>query len=140
MGTVIIHCAWVLDFNKSLYTFESHIRGTRNLIDLARSRTVPVHLFHRDQSKGPLPEELQLDAGVAVGNGHGESEYVFERIFAASSLSATSFRIGQIGVGSSAGQIQYRAGRLLFTSKRDSRGAALGSRRAGHRRRNTSDG
>ncbi|KAJ7049391.1 hypothetical protein C8F01DRAFT_1265463 [Mycena amicta] len=50
---------------------------------LQRTRTVPVHLFHRDQSKGPLPEELQLDAGVAVGNGYGESEYVFERIFAA---------------------------------------------------------
>ncbi|KAJ7053408.1 male sterility protein-domain-containing protein [Mycena amicta] len=106
--TVIIHCAvcaWVLDFNQSLPTFEALIRGARNLIDLARSLSACTRFLFTssiasaqgwDQSKGPFPEELQLDASVAVGNGYGESKYVSERILAASGLPATSFRIGQI--------------------------------------------
>ncbi|KAJ7052219.1 putative aminoadipate reductase [Mycena amicta] len=101
--TVVIHNAWVLDFNKSLSTFEPLVRGTRNLIDLARLSRAQF-LFASsigsaqswERSKGAFPEELQLDAGVAIGNGYGESKYVSERILAASGLPATSFRIGQI--------------------------------------------
>ncbi|KAJ7731236.1 putative aminoadipate reductase [Mycena metata] len=103
---VIIHNAWTLDFNKSLTSFESHVRGTRNLIDLARQspRTGVRFLFASsiasaqswDQTRGPVPEELQPDADVAVGNGYGESKYVSERILALSGLDATSFRIGQV--------------------------------------------
>ncbi|KAJ7052216.1 putative aminoadipate reductase [Mycena amicta] len=108
--TVIIHNAWVLDFNKSLSTFEPHVHGTRNLIDLARPSRARF-LFTSsiasaqgwDQSKGPVPEELQLDAGVAVGNGYGESKYISERILAASNLPATSFRIGQVSGAQSNG-------------------------------------
>ncbi|KAJ7671148.1 acetyl-CoA synthetase-like protein [Mycena rosella] len=93
--TVIIHNAWTLDFNKSLSTFEPHVKGTRNLIDLARqspNATAVRFLFTSsiasaqgwDPKLGPFPEELQLDADVAVGNGYGESKYVSERILAAS--------------------------------------------------------
>jgi len=35
--TLIIHNAWKLDFNLSLASFESHILGTRHLVDLALS-------------------------------------------------------------------------------------------------------
>ncbi|KAJ7236069.1 hypothetical protein B0H12DRAFT_1256772 [Mycena haematopus] len=106
-NTVIIHNAWTLDFNKTLSSFEPHVKGTRNLIDSARqslnARGVRF-LFTSsiasaqswDQNLGPFPEELQLNASVAVGNGYGESKYVSERILAASGLEATSFRIGQI--------------------------------------------
>ncbi|KAJ7443002.1 putative aminoadipate reductase [Mycena latifolia] len=105
--TVVIHNAWTLDFNKSLSTFEPHVKGTRNLIDLARrspSASTVRFLFTSsiasaqgwDQKLGPFPEELQLDADVAVGNGYGESKYVSERILAASGLQGTSFRIGQV--------------------------------------------
>ncbi|KAJ7488851.1 putative aminoadipate reductase [Mycena latifolia] len=105
--TVIIHNAWALDFNKSLSTFEPHVKGTRNLIDLARqSPNAPRVRFlftssiasaqGWDPKLGLFPEELQLDANVAVGSGYGESKYVSERILAASGLQATSFRIGQI--------------------------------------------
>ncbi|KAJ7615673.1 putative aminoadipate reductase [Mycena polygramma] len=104
---VIIHNAWTLDFNKSLSSFEPQVKGTRNLIDLAlRSPNVSGVRFlftssigsaqGWDQRLGPFPEELQLDANVAVGNGYGESKYIVERILAASGLDATSFRIGQI--------------------------------------------
>jgi hypothetical protein len=33
-----------------------------------------------DVSKGPVPEEIILDANLAVGNGYGESKYVCERV------------------------------------------------------------
>ncbi|KAJ7683139.1 putative nonribosomal peptide synthetase [Mycena rosella] len=112
--TVIIHNAWTLDFNKSLSTFEPHVKGTRNLIDLARqspNATAVRFLFTSsiasaqgwDPKLGPFPEELRLDADVAVGNGYGESKYVSERILAASGLQATSFRIGQVSGATSNG-------------------------------------
>ncbi|KAJ7636839.1 acetyl-CoA synthetase-like protein [Roridomyces roridus] len=75
--TVIIHNAWMLDFNKRLSSFESHVKGTRHLIDLASSAAARF-LFTSsiasaqgwDRTRGPFPEELQLDADVAVGNGY----------------------------------------------------------------------
>ncbi|KAJ6482180.1 putative aminoadipate reductase [Mycena vitilis] len=105
--TRIIHNAWNLDFNKSLASFEPHVKGTRNLIDLALqspNKAGVRFLFTSsiasaqawDQKLGQFPEELQLDANVAVGSGYGESKYVSERILAASGLDATSFRIGQV--------------------------------------------
>ncbi|KAF7378113.1 Acetyl-CoA synthetase-like protein [Mycena sanguinolenta] len=105
--TVIIHNAWNLDFNKALSSFEPHVKGTRNLIDLGRqspNASGVRFLFtssiasaqNWDQKRGPFPEELQLDASVALGNGYGESKYVSERILAVSGLEGTSFRIGQI--------------------------------------------
>ncbi|KAJ7686385.1 hypothetical protein B0H17DRAFT_1160660 [Mycena rosella] len=112
--SVIIHNAWTLDFNKSLSTFEPHVKGTRNLIDLARQSpnvNVVRFLFTSsiasaqgwDPKVGPFPEELQLDVDVAVGNGYGESKYVSERILAASGLQATSFRIRQVSGATSNG-------------------------------------
>ncbi|KAF8215632.1 putative nonribosomal peptide synthetase [Mycena galopus ATCC 62051] len=112
--TVIIHNAWALDFNKSLSSFEPHVKGTRNLIDLARqspNESGVRFLFTSsiasaqgwDQSLGPFPEEVQYDASVAVGNGYGESKYVSERILAASGLEGTSFRIGQVSGSASNG-------------------------------------
>nr|GAT45908.1 acetyl-CoA synthetase-like protein [Mycena chlorophos] len=105
--TAIIHNAWALDFNKSLMSFEPHVRGARNLVDLALAADARL-LFTSsiasaqswDGMKGPFPEEMQLDAGVAVGNGYGESKYIAERILAASPVRGTSFRIGQIAVSS----------------------------------------
>ncbi|CAK5283812.1 unnamed protein product [Mycena citricolor] len=103
--SAIIHNAWTLDFNKSLASFEPHIKGTRNLIDLALASDAGVRLLFTssvgtavgwDPKRGPFPEELQLDPSAALGLGYGESKYVAERIIAASGLDATSFRIGQI--------------------------------------------
>ncbi|CAK5268755.1 unnamed protein product [Mycena citricolor] len=105
--SVIIHCAWSLDFNKTLPSFESHIQATHNLIDLARGSTNKTNVRFLltssvasaqgwNKSLGPFPEEVQVDAGVALGGGYGEGKYVSERILFASGLEATSFRIGQV--------------------------------------------
>ncbi|KAJ3983514.1 putative aminoadipate reductase [Lentinula detonsa] len=109
--THIIHNAWRLDFNLSLSSFEPHIRGMRNLIDLARSsRNASTLRFvftssigsaqsWDSSSLGPYPEEVIVDPKFAVGGGYGESKYISERILAKSGLHASSFRIGQIAGG-----------------------------------------
>ncbi|RDB20302.1 Non-canonical non-ribosomal peptide synthetase FUB8 [Hypsizygus marmoreus] len=107
---IIIHNAWKLDFNLSLPSFESHIQGTRNLINIARSgenASTRRFLFTSSiasaqswsRAKGPYPEEVVEDASIAVGGGYGEGKYVAERVLAQSGLHATSFRIGQVSGG-----------------------------------------
>ncbi|KAE9406882.1 putative aminoadipate reductase [Gymnopus androsaceus JB14] len=109
--TMVIHNAWRLDFNLSLASFESHVKGSRVLIDLARSsrhsssvRFLFTSSISSTQSwdaktQGPYPEHVIVDAKYAVGGGYGESKYVTERILAKSGLEATSFRIGQVTGG-----------------------------------------
>ncbi|KAJ3517669.1 hypothetical protein NLJ89_g348 [Agrocybe chaxingu] len=114
---VIIHTAWRLDFNLSLVSFESSIRGAHNLLQLARTSRTHAHriigpeafrfiftssvasALSWNQALGPYPEEVVLDSSSAVGNGYGESKYVAERVLASSGLNATSLRIGQISGG-----------------------------------------
>ncbi|KAG2145295.1 putative aminoadipate reductase [Suillus bovinus] len=108
--TVIIHNAWRLDFNLALSSFDTHVRGTRNLIDLALSsprHPKPRFMFASsissaqswDKAKGPFPEEVEYDAGVAVGLGYGASKYVSERVLVNSKLPVSSFIIGQVSGG-----------------------------------------
>ncbi|KIK65759.1 hypothetical protein GYMLUDRAFT_194612 [Collybiopsis luxurians FD-317 M1] len=109
--TMVIHNAWKLDFNLSLASFESHVKGSRALIDLARSSrhsssirflftsSIASTQSWNAQKQGPYPEHVVMDAKYAVGGGYGESKYVTERILAKSGLQATSFRIGQVAGG-----------------------------------------
>ncbi|KAF9478063.1 putative aminoadipate reductase [Pholiota conissans] len=106
-ANVIIHNAWRLDFNLSLVSFESNIRGTYNLIKLARSGghakdvkfifTSSVGIAQSwDQSAGPYPEEILTDAKYAAGSGYGESKYVVERVLTTSGINFAAVRLGQI--------------------------------------------
>ncbi|KAF5322455.1 hypothetical protein D9619_001794 [Psilocybe cf. subviscida] len=108
--TVIMHNAWRLDFNLQLGSFEPNIRGTRNLIDLARSSRFGANTkfmftssvaqgLSWDRSKGAYPEEIPTEAVYSTGSGYGESKYVAERILAQSGIKGTSFRVGQITGG-----------------------------------------
>ncbi|KZT55779.1 acetyl-CoA synthetase-like protein [Calocera cornea HHB12733] len=107
--TCIIHNAWRLDFNMGVSSFESHIRGARNLMDLALKSERPEkpHFFFTSSigtianwtREGPVPEE-PLEAEVALGTGYGESKWVVDKIMRAASeqrgLRTTTFRIGQL--------------------------------------------
>ncbi|KZP33045.1 acetyl-CoA synthetase-like protein [Athelia psychrophila] len=104
--TMVIHNTWRLDFNLSLASFDTNVRGTRNLIDIALYRSARFMFTSSiasaqgwDQGRGAFPEEVQTDVGVAVGGGYGEAKYASERILAKSGLQATSFRIGQMTGG-----------------------------------------
>lgn len=108
---MIIHNAWSVNFNQALLSFEPHIRGVRNFIDLAATSPRNPHIvfissigttsmwdaFHASESR---PETLLRDARVAAGQGYGEGKYVSEHLLnaaVASGVSATIARVGQVG-------------------------------------------
>ncbi|KAG1846284.1 putative aminoadipate reductase [Suillus subluteus] len=113
--TVIIHNAWRLDFNLVLSSFDSHVQGMRNLIDLALSsprHPKPCFMLAYSilsaqswgRAKGPFPEQVEHDAGVAGESGATSwgmdpTNTVFNKILVNSKLPVTSFRIGQASGG-----------------------------------------
>ena len=88
--TVFIHNAWMLDFNKALSSYESHIQGTRNLLDMALASPRDPHFvftssvsaaFSWGRSRGPVPEKLvELSGGVKGSIGYGQSKFVAEQV------------------------------------------------------------
>ncbi|TCD63026.1 putative NRPS-like protein biosynthetic cluster [Steccherinum ochraceum] len=106
--THIVHCAWRVDFNLSLSSFESYVAGTRTLIDFSASCRYPVRLvftssvsavYNWDPRKGEIPDEIIDDLSVAALSGYGASKFVIEHVLATASrqgMSVVSARIGQI--------------------------------------------
>jgi thioester reductase-like protein len=89
--TVIIHNAWKLDLSQPLASFESNIRGLRNLIDFARSGayassirflfTSTVGISRSwNNADGMFPEDIVHDPRVCIGVGYGEGKYVAEMV------------------------------------------------------------
>ena len=106
---LIIHVAWRLDFNLGVNAFESSIRGTRALVDFARAAShadslrflftcsIASTMSWDPQTRGPVPEELIEDPRMCVhGGGYGQGKYVAERVLAASGVSFSSMRVGQV--------------------------------------------
>ncbi|KAK0461856.1 uncharacterized protein EV420DRAFT_1477578 [Desarmillaria tabescens] len=75
---VLDQATWRVDFNLGLSSFESNIRGLRNLIDLAlvsQARliyTSSIGVFQNAPADHPLAE-APINATVAQGTGYGES-------------------------------------------------------------------
>ncbi|KIM81361.1 hypothetical protein PILCRDRAFT_821447 [Piloderma croceum F 1598] len=107
--THIIHNAWRVDFNLALQSFEPHVKGVRNLIDLALTspHANPPHLlfmssvgvFRQYQTVGPA-KESPIEPKVAAGSGYSEAKWVSEKIFEIAAdetpLKPTIIRVGQI--------------------------------------------
>ncbi|PIL27263.1 hypothetical protein GSI_10408 [Ganoderma sinense ZZ0214-1] len=107
--THILHNAWTVNFVLSLRSFETDLRGTRNLIDLALSSPYSepprivfissIGVFTRCSLPPPVPEVL-LDPSSAIGAGYPESKWVVEqvlhRVSERSGLPAVVVRLGQI--------------------------------------------
>ncbi|KAF4618223.1 hypothetical protein D9613_011591 [Agrocybe pediades] len=113
--THIIHNAWPVDFNLSLISFESSIRGLRNLVELSLSSSHPTPptivftstigmLQNHDPSPAKSIPETPIDAEVAVGNGYTEGKWVSEEILRYASthtdLNSIVVRVGQLSGGS----------------------------------------
>ncbi|KAK7472181.1 hypothetical protein VKT23_000303 [Stygiomarasmius scandens] len=104
--THIIANAWRVDFNISLSSFESDIKGLRYMVDLALATNSllvfvsSVGVFQRFMyaKKRPFPEE-HLPAEVASGSGYAQGKWVSENIMqnAASTVGLRSIvvRLGQ---------------------------------------------
>lgn len=80
--------AWQVNFNLSLQSFESHIRGTRNLLDMALSSPArPRFLFVSSVSvagfgKTKHLREDYLKTETALGGiGYGQSKLVAEKVY-----------------------------------------------------------
>ena len=102
---------WQVDFNLSLESFEPHIAGVRDLIELSsQSSQKPPILFTSSIStlghwlvKHPgekVPERAFHDFSIPMPMGYGESKYVAERLLELAAkkhgVSAAICRIGQL--------------------------------------------
>jgi thioester reductase-like protein len=110
-ATSIVHVAWEVNFNKPLLTFESNIKGVRNLIDFCGtgdcsprftfvSSIGTVMNWGISGYEGPVPEELLNDLSIVPDQGYAESKHVAERIIEAaakfSHVNCTVLRLGQV--------------------------------------------
>jgi thioester reductase-like protein len=109
--TVIIHCAWKVDFNLSIESFEPQIRGVRNLLNfsfnskqqaplvfISSISTVLEWLSDNPESRAPAAVLHDFEAPENLG--YGESKYVSERLIEefskTSGIQTAVFRTGQI--------------------------------------------
>jgi len=109
-ASLILHNAWQVDFNISLDSYESHVRGVRHLLDLCLNSAHQAKIFFLSSiasvmnwsanHSGPIPEEVFSDYTVAQRMGYGESKHVTERLLALASeksqIRASFCRMGQI--------------------------------------------
>lgn len=108
---MIIDNQWQVDFNLNLESFEPHIAGVRDLINLSnQSLKSPPILFTSSIStldnwtiKHPqdkVPESAFYDFSVPSAMGYGESKYVAEQLLEKarerSNVSSAICRVGQL--------------------------------------------
>lgn len=120
-STHIIHNQWPVNFHLQVSSFEPHLRGVRNLVDLAaESPNNPEILFvssvgvvQAQSTSDPVAEHLLSDFSDAEG-GYGQSKLVAELILAQASelsgINTTICRLGQIAgpVGTQLGNWKHQ--------------------------------
>lgn len=111
-ATGIVHNAWPVNFNLSLPSFEPHIGGAVNLINLAQSseRAVKPAVFFSSSvstvqggkvfEAKTCPEDFMTEASTAAGMGYGRSKWCVEKILEKAAKEKQArvgvFRIGQL--------------------------------------------
>lgn len=116
--TTVIHCAWVVNFNLGVKSFEQqHVKGTYNLLNLCLSvaTAVPAKLFFTSSISAaagvPLPaivkETYISDLNHAQNMGYARSKLVTEIVVKTAAeqtgMHAKVLRVGQIVGDTSAG-------------------------------------
>ncbi|KAG0707371.1 L-aminoadipate-semialdehyde dehydrogenase, partial [Suillus ampliporus] len=118
-ATLIIHSAWAVNFNfgisRQRNSFEPHIRGAVNLINLALASPHPRPAdFYFASSisavaawRGPesIPEAITDDPSVAQGLGYAQSKWVTEKLCQLASQQ-TPIRAGVLRIGQMVGDSQ----------------------------------
>ncbi|KAJ5317676.1 NRPS-like enzyme [Penicillium antarcticum] len=111
---VVIHNAWMVNFNQPLSTFESHITGVRNLLKLTEDSPQSTQ-FHYISSistvggwratHGHSIQETLHDESVTLHQGYAESKYVTETLCGITAqrcgIPISIHRVGQLGGSSS---------------------------------------
>lgn len=107
---LIVHCAWAVNFNVPVQTFEDqHIRGLHNLLNLSLSvrRAKPARLVFcssisvamNSPAGTVIPEALSIDLGCVQDTGYAQSKFVAEHIVSEASGQGADciiLRVGQI--------------------------------------------
>jgi thioester reductase-like protein len=111
-ATLIIHNAWAVNFNLGISSFEPHIRGAVNLINLALASPHPRPAdFYFASSisavaawRGPesIPEAITDDPSVAQGLGYAQSKWITEKLCQVASQQ-TPIRAGVLRIGQMVG-------------------------------------
>ncbi|KAL7418303.1 hypothetical protein Q5752_006759 [Cryptotrichosporon argae] len=113
-ATAVVHNAWPVNFVLSIDSFEPHIRGAANLLDLTlRSPRSAKPAFFFSSSVGtrqgrPEPlvaEDFSDDPVTAGGMGYGRSKWVVEKICERAGIS-TKARIGVLRIGQLCGDTE----------------------------------
>lgn len=112
----IIHCAWNVNFNLNLESFEHDcIRGLKNLIDLClRSQTtMPAEFVFcssisaaANDSGREIPEDLPKSLTAAQRTGYAQSKLVAEHICVAATK-ATGIAVKVLRIGQVAGDTKF---------------------------------
>jgi len=120
---------WQVDFNLSLSSFEPHIAGVANLINLSASSPNSPPIFftssigtldHWNEKHAgmPVPEEALDDPTLPEYQGYGESKWICERLLdvarTRSGVSSAICRVGQI-----AGPVEKRMGEGAMWNKQE---------------------
>ncbi|KAH8895924.1 L-aminoadipate-semialdehyde dehydrogenase [Thozetella sp. PMI_491] len=107
--TLVIHNAWPVNFNWGLASFEPHIAGVRNLVEFALNSRCRASIFFISSigatmgldTDGKVPEAVIRDLSYGTESGYAGSklvsELILERAAREAGVTATIFRIGQIG-------------------------------------------
>ncbi|KAG1719306.1 L-aminoadipate-semialdehyde dehydrogenase [Suillus lakei] len=111
-ATLIIHNAWAVNFNLGISSFEPHIRGAVNLINLALASPHPRPAdFYFASSisavaawRGPesIPEAITDDPSAAQGLGYAQSKWITEKLCQVASQQ-TPIRAGVLRIGQMVG-------------------------------------
>nr|POF15330.1 non-canonical non-ribosomal peptide synthetase fub8 [Quercus suber] len=96
--TCILHCAWPMDFNRSVTSFEPHVHAMRSLAELAvlaqehqpnvqpklvvTSSIAAVGLYSRIAGNCKVPEMILDDPLVTLPMGYAEAKWVCEHVCA----------------------------------------------------------
>ena len=107
---LVLHNAWQVDFNLSLTSYEGHIHGVHNLINLCSLSAHRASIFFISSigavgnwsvhHNGLVPERLFSDFTVPGTIGYSESKHVAERLLDVANtrlnVNASICRVGQI--------------------------------------------
>lgn len=116
-ATAIVHNAWPVNFNLALPSFEPHIGGAVNLVNLAQAsaRAVRPAVFfsssvstvqggRRFEGKA-CPEEFMGEPGTAAGMGYGRSKWVVEKTLERAAKEKQA-RVGVLRIGQLVGDTE----------------------------------
>lgn len=125
--TTIIHCAWPVNFNAGLSSFESSLQGLSNLLQLA-SRQSARFFFSSSTAavigQQSVDERGYDDPAVSAGVGYARAKWVAEQVVESwrgkSGARVHVLRIGQLYGDTAAGVWSEREGwPLLLKASRD---------------------